>query len=147
MQIRKFKRQDFPALCQIHDPARKQELHYAKLDEAFIPLKRAAYKENLFAYKIYVAEIQQRIVGFVAFKNDELGWLYVNPQEQKQGVGGRLIDFVIKHTQRPLYLEVLTGNPAKKLYLEKGFKNKQHASGKMPGNEKFHVEVDIMIHL
>ncbi len=146
MKIRKFKKEDFDELCQVHDPARKQELHYAGLDGAFLPLKETAYKENLFSYQIYVAEVDQQISGFVAFYEDELGWLYIAPKMQRQGIGSQLIDFVLDHTKRPLYLEVLKGNPAENLYLSKGFKVKKHASGQMPGNEKFHVEADLMIH-
>lgn len=146
MKIRPYKESDFPDLCLAHDPARKQELHYAKLDGSFIPLKKAAKKEGLFSYQVCVAEINSKIAGFVAFKKHELGWLYVAPAKQRQGVGSHLIDHVLAHTERPLYLEVLTGNPAKKLYLQKGFKQLQHASGQMPGNEKFHVEADLMVH-
>lgn len=146
MKIRKFKKEDFSRLCKVHDPARRQELHYAHLDGAFIPLKIAAKREGLFAYQVYVAEVENKIAAFVAFKSDELGWLYVAPQMQRQGIGGKLIDFVLEHTKRPLYLEVLQGNPAKQLYLSKGFKVKKHASGQMPGNENFHVEADLMIH-
>ena len=70
--------------------------------------------------------------------------LYVKPEYQHQGIGSQLIDFAIKNAGRPFYLEVLEGNPAQKLYLAKGFKTIQHESGKMPGNESFHVEVDLM---
>lgn len=48
--------------------------------------------------------------------------------------------------KRPAYLEVLTGNPAKNLYVHKGFKFLKHESGKMPGNEAFHVEVDLLVY-
>lgn len=146
MKIRLYKQSDFPALCEVHDPARKQELHYAKLDDSFIPLELAAKPEGLFTYQVFVAEVQRKIAGFVAFKEHELGWLYVDPKMQKKGVGSALIDYVLGHTERPLYLEVLTGNPAKDLYLHKGFRQLKHASGQMPGNEKFHVEADIMVH-
>lgn len=146
MKIRKFKKADFPTLCKIHDPARKQELHSAKLDDAFVPLEQAAINENLFSYQIYVAEKNNKIIGFVAFTEDELGWLYVAPKMQHQGIGSKLIDFAIEHTKRPLYLEVLSGNPARILYHHKGFKVIKHESGKMPGNENFHVEVDLMVY-
>ena len=65
---------------------------------------------------------------------------------QHQGIGSKLIDFALEHTKRPLYLEVLSGNPAEKLYQHKGFKVEKHESGQMPGNEKFHVEVDLMVY-
>ncbi|EFQ46448.1 GNAT family N-acetyltransferase [Lactobacillus gasseri] len=139
--MRKFQETDFDDLCVIHDQARKQELK-----AAFKPLKIAAIEEDLFSYNIYVAAIDEKIVAFVAFSDDELAWLYVDPSFQKQGIGSKLIEFSLTKMKRPTYLEVLTGNPAKSLYLHKGFKFLQHESGKMPGNETFHVEVDLLIY-
>ena len=145
MQIRKYQESDFSTLCEIHDPARKQELAAANLTAAFIPFKIASQKEGLFDdYQVYVAQKDKTTVGFVAFNDEELGWLYVKPEYQHQGIGSQLIDFAIKNAGRPFYLEVLEGNPAQKLYLAKGFKTIQLESGKMPGNESFHVEVDLM---
>jgi GNAT superfamily N-acetyltransferase len=146
IQIRKFQETDFDDLCVIHDQARKQELKAANLEAAFKPLKIAAIEEDLFSYNIYVAAIDEKIVAFVAFSDDELAWLYVDPSFQKQGIGSKLIEFSLTKMKRPTYLEVLTGNPAKSLYLHKGFKFLQHESGKMPGNETFHVEVDLLIY-
>ncbi|TVU92961.1 GNAT family N-acetyltransferase [Lactobacillus gasseri] len=144
--MRKFQETDFDDLCVIHDQARKQELKAANLEAAFKPLKIAAIEEDLFSYNIYVAAIDEKIVAFVAFSDDELVWLYVDPSFQKQGIGSKLIEFSLTKMKRPAYLEVLTGNPAKSLYLHKGFKFLQHESGKMPGNETFHVEVDLLIY-
>lgn len=146
IQIRKFQETDFDDLCVIHDQARKQELKAANLEAAFKPLKIAAIEEDLFSYNIYVAAIDEKIVAFVAFRDDELAWLYVDPSFQKQGIGSKLIEFSLTKMKRPAYLEVLTGNPAKSLYLHKGFKFLKHESGKMPGNETFNVEVDLLIY-
>ncbi|MBD0889001.1 GNAT family N-acetyltransferase [Lactobacillus gasseri] len=144
--MRKFQETDFDDLCVIHDQARKQELKAANLEAAFKPLKIAAIEEDLFSYNIYVAAIDEKIVAFVAFSDDELAWLYVDPSFQKQGIGSKLIEFSLTKMKRPAYLEVLTGNPAKSLYLHKGFKFLKHESGKMPGNETFNVEVDLLIY-
>ena len=146
LEIREYHEADFDRLCQIHDQARKQELKAANLEAAFNPLKIAAIEEDLFSYNIYVATIDEKIVAFVAFSDDELAWLYVDPSFQKQGIGSKLIEFSLTKMKRPTYLEVLTGNPAKSLYLHKGFKFLKHESGKMPGNETFHVEVDLLIY-
>lgn len=146
IKIREFQKKDFNDLCVIHDQARKQELKAANLEAAFKPLKIAAIEEDLFSYNIYVAAIDEKIVAFVAFSDDELAWLYVDPSFQKQGIGSKLIEFSLTKMKRPTYLEVLTGNPAKSLYLHKGFKFLKHESGKMPGNETFHVEVDLLIY-
>lgn len=146
IKIREYQKSDFNDLCIIHDQARKQELAATNLEAAFKPLKIAAIEEDLFSYNIYVAETEEKVVGFVAFSDDELAWLYVDPSFQKQGIGSKLIEFSLTKMKRPAYLEVLTGNPAKNLYGHKGFKFLKHKSGKMPGNEAFHVEVDLLVY-
>lgn len=55
INIRPFIQKDFQRLCQIHDPARQEELDLANLSEAFIPLSIAADREGLFDYQILVA--------------------------------------------------------------------------------------------
>lgn len=146
LEIREYHEVDFDRLCQIHDQARKRELEAANLSEAFKSLKIAAYEEDLFSYNIYVGQKDKKVIGFVAFSDDELTWLYVDSSFQKQGVGSKLIEFSLNKMKRPVYLEVLMGNPAKELYLHKGFKFCKHESGKMPENETFKVEVDLLVY-
>lgn len=94
MQIRKYQESDFSTLCEIHDPARKQELAAANLTAAFIPFKIASQKEGLFDdYQVYVAQKDKTTVGFVAFNDEELGWLYVKPEYQHQGIGSQFNRF------------------------------------------------------
>lgn len=144
IKIRRYQETDFDEMCLIHDQARRQELMAANLINAFKPLKVAAFEEDLFSYNIYMAIIAEKVVGFVAFTDDELAWLYVSPNCQNQGIGSKLIEFSLNKMKRPAYLEVLAGNPAKRLYLKKGFELLKHETGKMPGNEKFIVEVDVL---
>lgn len=119
IKIRKYQETDFDEICLIHDQARKQELMAANLIDAFKPLKVAAFEEDLFSYNIYVAIMAEKVVGFVVFTDDELAWLYVSPNFQNQGIGSKLIEFSLNKMKRPAYLEVLAGNPAKRLYLKK----------------------------
>lgn len=146
IKIRKYQETDFDEICLIHDQARKQELMAANLIDAFKPLKVAAFEEDLFLYNIYVAIMAEKVVGFVAFTDDELAWLYVSPNFQNQGIGSKLIESSLNKMKRPAYLEVLAGNPAKRLYLKKGFKFLKYETGKMPGNETFIVEVDLLVY-
>jgi hypothetical protein len=76
LNIRKYEEKDFERLCQVHDPARKSELEYAGLSAAFLPLSIAAEGEGLFEYQVYVAEDKGLVVGFIAFSDTELAWLY-----------------------------------------------------------------------
>lgn len=101
LEIREYHEVDFDRLCQIHDQARKRELEAANLSEAFKSLKIAAYEEDLFSDNIYVGQKDKKVIGFVAFSDDELAWLYVDPSFQKQGVGSKLIEFSLNKMKRP----------------------------------------------
>lgn len=144
--IRNYKQQDWSRIEEIHDAARKIELNLAGLDNAFVPLAQAAANEGLFDYTVCVALISDNVVGFVAYSEDEIAWLYVAPDSMRQGVGKSLIMHVIENTiQRPLGLEVLVGNnPALHLYEAAGFETTEICSGAMPGNESFEVTVCCM---
>ena len=140
--IRPYQEADFSAIARIHDRARRQELAMAGLDAAFVPLSVAAHSEGLFDYTLRVAEMNGEIVGFTAYTEEELAWLYVDPAHMRRGVGRALVGYVIAHTARPLCIEVLCGNePALHLYASMGFVPTHMASGRMPGNEAFAVTV------
>jgi ribosomal protein S18 acetylase RimI-like enzyme len=144
--IRPYKEQDWNRIEEIHDEARKIELNLAGLDDAFIPLVEAAESEGLFDYDVCVALANDHVVGFAAYSEDELAWLYVDPSCMRQGIGKSLIKYAIQHiAHRPIELEVLVGNePAVRLYESLGFKLIKTISGVMPGNEFFAVNVHCM---
>ncbi|MDO5401148.1 MAG: GNAT family N-acetyltransferase [Eubacteriales bacterium] len=140
MEILQYSQADWPALQEIHDLARMQELSLAGLKAAFVPLDLAAEREGLFDYRVYVAKEDQP-VGFVAFTEDELAWLYVHPDHQHRGVGRALAQFALEHmAEGDQTVEVLAGNePARSLYRSLGFTEEQLLHGHMPGNEEFEV--------
>ncbi|ATZ04756.1 N-acetyltransferase [Streptococcus suis] len=145
MYIRQYLQEDFERLCQIHDPARQEELDLANLSEAFIPLSIAADREGLFDYQILVAEMEGFVVGFVAFTDDELAWLYVDREYSRHGIGTSLVNVVLKKMHEPISIEVLEGNlPALSFYKKFGFEIVNTETGQMPGNEEFSVTVHIL---
>ena len=120
--IRKYKNIDYVQLCQVHDQARMQELIVGNAVDLYAPLEVAVYKEELFSETIYVAVIDSKIVGFVAFRKNELGYIYVINEFQGRGIGGKLLDTVIPYLERPAFLEVFPTNiKAKRLYRSRGF--------------------------
>ena len=127
----------------VHDAARMQELSLAGLEAAFLPLSVAAEREDLFAYTIYVALEGNEAVGFVAYTEEELAWLYVHPRFQRRGIGRELARFALERMESgDKSVEVLVGNePARKLYRSLGFVKEEMLHGHMPGNEDYEVSV------
>lgn len=143
LTVRAYVQTDWAAIEAVHDEARKRELALAGLDAAFLPLRIAAEREDLFAYTLLVAERDGRVAGFAAYEEGELAWMYVAQACARQGVGTALARQVLrKSEQRPMYVEVLCGNePARRLYEKLGFRLFETVSGVMPGNESFAVRV------
>ncbi len=140
--IRPYTEEDWTAIEEIHDTARKLELEKAGLPEAFVPLKEEAVSEGLFDYQIDVALLEKTVVGFCAYTEEELAWLYVSPKQMRTGIGRQLIQHALGKEPGIRYIEVLLGNePAKCLYEKMGFEVTEILSGQMPGNESFAVRV------
>ena len=122
LQSAKNKNIDYVQLCQVHDQARMQELIVGNAVDLYAPLEVAVYKEELFSKTIYVAALDSQVVGFVAFRKNELGYIYVLNEFQGRGIGGKLLDTVIPYLERPAFLEVFPTNiKAKRLYRSRGF--------------------------
>ena len=120
--IRKYKNIDYVQLCQVHDQARMQELIVGNAVDLYAPLEVAVYKEELFSETIYVAALDSQVVVFVAFRKNELGYIYVLNEFQGREIGGKLLDTVIPYLERPAFLEVFPTNiKAKRLYRSRGF--------------------------
>ena len=140
--VRPYGKNDWLRLTEIHDSARKIELHLANLDDAFVPLEKAAENEGLFDYTVDVALLGEKIAGFSAYSDEELAWLYVDPAYARRGVGRALIEEALRNEPGINSVEVLVGNlPARKLYEKTGFELVSTESGQMPGNESFKVTV------
>jgi ribosomal protein S18 acetylase RimI-like enzyme len=147
MNIRPYTSGDWDRVCEIHDAARRDELAAAGLDAAYLPLAQTAENEGFHDYAIRVAVVGNKVVGFVAFTNEELAWLYVDPAVSSNGFATSLIRAALTETKAPLNAEVLDGNEAAiSVYRKAGFKDVGHAQGRMPGNESFSVSVTQLRH-
>lgn len=141
MIIREYIETDWPYLCEIHDLARIDELTGSVDLAAFLTLEQTYESEGLFAGEVWVACIEEVPVGFVAFANNELTWLYVHPNQYKKGIARALLQKAIEQCDSNISTEVLSGNKsALRLYLSEGFKIKSVKKGKLTGNEAFDAE-------
>ncbi|MBX2854721.1 MAG: GNAT family N-acetyltransferase [Rhodobacteraceae bacterium] len=144
---RPYREEDFSRLCEIHDLARRDELRLSGLEAAFLPLRVAAEREGFHEYEVDVLERGGVVLGFVAYKDDEIGWLYVSPKHYRKGVGAALCRRALSQLAgSEVFVEVLAGNePAFLLYRSLGFGIVEKAYGAMPGNEAFDVEVYVLL--
>lgn len=145
VRIRPYEAADWPRLCEIHDAARLHELEGTVGTDAFLTLEQTAENEGLFEEKLFVAEVDQGVRGFVAYGDDELTWLYVDPPFYRKGVGRALLQHAVAHAGPDLMIEVLEGNaPALALYLSEGFAVTKRVEGKLAGNER-HAAVGLVL--
>lgn len=136
--IRPYRESDWDSICHVHDAARVCELSPTVGMEAFLPLVVAAGNEGLFDGNLDVVEADGQVVGFAAWVEDELTWLYVHPDHFGKGYGRLLLRHVIGLAGPVLRTEVLEGNrPAEQLYRKEGFVLTQKKSGRLAGNEGF----------
>jgi ribosomal protein S18 acetylase RimI-like enzyme len=142
MKIRRYQQNDWARICEIHDLARMDELRGAGLTDAFLPLEIAAEREELFDYDVLVADKDGLILGFVAYSQDELTWLYVDPAYYRTGIGGLLVRSALAERPAGLCIKVLQGNEAAlDFYKSIGFVESKIVNGWMPGNEAYPVTV------
>jgi len=145
MNIRPYKKSDWKRLCEIHDAARMDELRGSVNLAAFKSLENSAEEDGLFNDELWIGEINNQIVGFIAFSKEEITWLYIAPKEYRKGYGSQLLDFVLDTVEESIQTDVLSGNKsALALYLKKGFKILEKKKGKLGGNESFSVEGYVM---
>ena len=138
MLIRPYEAPDWDAICRVHDAARAYELRSTVGMDAFLTLAQTAEEEGLFDEALDVLVIDEAIVGFAAYGEDELTWLYVDPDRFGEGHGRRLLRHVVERTGPVLRTEVLEGNAAALgLYLSEGFTVVRRSEGKLAGNEGF----------
>lgn len=144
--IRPYEPSDYQEIAIIHDRARGIELSLASLEDAFLPFSVASEREDFFEYPYIDVAVQDgKIVGFSAYTDEELAWLYVSPDLLRQKIGTALVKHALQRAPQINAIEVLEGNaPAKKLYESCGFSVREIVGGVMPGNEDFPVRVYCM---
>ena len=137
LSIREYVHQlDCDNICKIHDSARLIELDGSVTEKAFIPLIDCYKGEELFNSTIFIGEVENKTIGFVAFDKHEITWLYVDPKFFGNGYGRRLLDFVMNKALKPTKVTVLNNNfRAISLYKSNGFEIISKSKGKIPLTE------------
>lgn len=128
-------------MAAVHDRSRLDELRVSAASAcvgAFVSLVDTVAQENLFEGEVWVGCFGDTVVGFVAFAEDEVTWLYVDPKYYKLGVGRALLRHALSRCGKTVHTTVLSRNErALNLYLGEGFRIIQTVSGHLNGNERF----------
>ncbi len=139
--IRPYAPDDWEAIARVHDAARMQELTASVGPEAFLDLAATAEGEGLFDGEVWVAVADEGVVGFVAYDDAEVTWLYVHPEAQRRGTGRALLRRALRHAEEndvtTVEVTVLEGAPARGLYESEGFTLTETRTGPLVGNEAF----------
>jgi hypothetical protein len=85
IQLRIYNPDDWQVISDIHDRARLDELKASVGIEAFLSLEATAENEGLFDGEVWVACDPETVVGFIAFADDEVTWLYAAIPNSKKG--------------------------------------------------------------
>ncbi len=148
--VRPYAPEDWDAVARAHDAARLQELAATVGVEAFLDLEATAGPEGLFDDRVWVAcDAAGRVVGFVAYADAEVTWLYVHPDHQRRGAGRALLRRALAHADEvgvdAVETTVLDGGPARRLYDSEGFALVETRTGRLVGNEAFPATGHVLV--
>jgi GNAT superfamily N-acetyltransferase len=150
IEIRDYRPEDWDAVARAHDAARLQELEASVGREAFLSLAETAEGEGLFDDQVWVATLDGAVVGFAAYADAEVTWLYVHPDRQGLGVGRALLRRALDHARAHgvdrVETTVLDGNRARGLSESEGFTLVETRTGALVGNEAFTATGHILEH-
>jgi putative acetyltransferase len=109
---------------------KSSSLAHPFLDESFVAQVKNDMREKYIpGSETWVYEENGDIVGFIGMQGNEIGGLFVLPDNHSQGIGGKLVDFIGKQ-HRELEVEVFKENRIGRAFYDKyGFK---------PFSEEFH---------
>jgi ribosomal protein S18 acetylase RimI-like enzyme len=142
MKIRDYEKRDWAHICEAHDLARPQELNGSCDPRAFLSLADTAEKEGLFRSHLWVAEEDDKVIGFVAVEKNYISWLYIHPDYQRRGFGRQLLRHAVAQAGTNVFVETLGGNhAAQKLYESEGFHIVKTASCDIEGYPSHYVKM------
>ncbi|GAB4542526.1 MAG: hypothetical protein Tsb0014_35380 [Pleurocapsa sp.] len=120
--IRQATNEDIDILDRIHTENMKGYV------EKVYPWNPKLFRDRFLPRDYQIIEIEDKIIGFIKVVIYEteiyLGEIQIDSDYQKQGIGTSLIKSLIKKSKiegKKLFLKVIKGNPAERLYKKLGF--------------------------
>ncbi len=138
--IRKHKEQDLEQIIDVW--YQSSSLAHPFLSPSFVE-KVKSDMTNIYipGSETWVYEIDNTIVGFISMLDNEIGGLFVLPNNLSKGIGTKLVDF-IKKEHLDLEVEVFEKNIIGRAFYDKyGFQRIKKFKHKESGNEVLRLKL------
>jgi GNAT superfamily N-acetyltransferase len=137
-QIRAYFQTDFDAVTWLWRRARLQAFpEFEQRHSHTYEEDRAYFRANILPQnQIWVAELDGRLAGFMAQREDFIDQLYVDPDFQHRGIGTRFLALARRNSPSSLYLYTLEVNTnGRAFYAKNGFRAVKFSLSPPPENE------------
>jgi ribosomal protein S18 acetylase RimI-like enzyme len=121
LQIRIYRESDFGPLTK---PWREARLKASRgfmannvhsFEKDCVDIEKGKLEEN----QVWVADQQEKAVGFLAIRGDFIDQLFVHPDHQNRGIGKAVLEEACCLSQSRLYLYTFQSNRIRKAFYEK----------------------------
>jgi GNAT superfamily N-acetyltransferase len=125
--IRRATPEDAAEISGIYVAARDEMTYLPRIGDDIRPQLGGWFLER---WPTWVAENDERIVGFICLGGDVVEQLYVEPEEQRRGVGAALLELAKRERPERLELWVFQQNDgARRFYERHGFRLLEQTDG------------------
>jgi len=122
VSIRVYEASDKQRFLEIYDAVMPQSHHF--LDKETLLRQRIRVEESLEepTSEIFVLEKGEKVVGFATFVTETaMAEFFIDSQFQKQGLGGKLMNYIQKNKPKICLVVYKRNRNAVKFYRHKGF--------------------------
>lgn len=122
MSIRRIQKSDYPAIFNIYENAKLDELRFEENHYVFLPLVEDERRfRELKESEIYVYD-DGNVIAYGAIFAKHIRAIYVHSDFRGRGIGTTFLEFFISKINGKISLDIAKHNlPAKKLYEKYGF--------------------------
>lgn len=119
--IREYRAEDFDAVTILWRISREKSLPEFQLEKGHFFFEDRNYFQNfvLKNNQVWVVEVENHPVGFMAMNKDFVDQLYIDPDYQRRGIGRLLLDFAREQSPEHLWLYTLQVNVNARAFYEK----------------------------
>ena len=139
--IRKYESKDLKQLLDVWFEA-SQIAHAFLTSDFFEQERKNIQHQYLPVAETWVYEESGEVVGFIAMIDDEIGGIFVNPKQQRRGIGRALIEHV-RSSRDQLEVEVFEANEIGRAFYDGfGFKQISKSRHEATGNSLLRLRLD-----